>query len=92
VEICRHKLTPAHFQRAVNTAEPFTPDTAVQAGFLDEVIAERELPATAKATGERLAGINLTAHAATKLRTREHTLTALRAAIEADHAEFLAGV
>jgi len=47
---------------------------------------------TAQATARLLAGIDMAAHAATKLRTREHNLTAVRAAIEADQAEFLATV
>ena len=32
---CRHRLTPAHFDRAVVLAEPFSPEAAVDAGFLD---------------------------------------------------------
>jgi enoyl-CoA hydratase/carnithine racemase len=34
VEILRQRLTPAHFNRAALLAEPFSPDNAVQAGFL----------------------------------------------------------
>jgi len=38
VEICRQRLTPAHFNRAVVLAEVFSPDDAVAAGFLDRVV------------------------------------------------------
>lgn len=38
VEICRQRLAPAHFQRALNLAEPYTPDSAVEAGFLDSAV------------------------------------------------------
>jgi enoyl-CoA hydratase len=90
IEICRQRLTPSHFQRALNIAEPFTPDTAVAAGFLDTVVPESELIATARMTAGLMGDLDLSSHAATKLRTRQHTLTALRDAIEADQAEFAA--
>ena len=35
IEICRQRLTPAHFHRTVVLAEVFPPETAVDAGFLD---------------------------------------------------------
>lgn len=92
VEICRQKLTPTHFQRAVNLAEPFSPDTAVDAGFLDTVVPAAELLDTARTAAGLLGRLDLAAHAATKLRAREQTLAALRAAIDADHTEFLAAV
>jgi enoyl-CoA hydratase len=92
VEICRQRLTPAAFNRAVLLAEPFTPDSAVEAGFLDAVVPAADLLTTAQATASRLAGLDLRAHAATKRRAREGALTAVRAAIDADRAEFLAHV
>jgi enoyl-CoA hydratase len=92
IEICRPKLTPAHFQRALNLAEPYDPDSAVDAGFLDAVVPEPRLLPTAHDTAALLAGLDLAAHATTKLRTREHTLSALRAAIDGDQAELLATV
>lgn len=88
VEICRQKLPPTHLQRALNISEPYTPDTAVHAGFLDTIVPEGELIEAAQGAARRMADIDLAAHAATKLRTRENVLTALRAAIEADQAEF----
>ena len=39
IEIARHRLTPAHFYRSVVNAEIFSPAGAVEAGFLDEVVA-----------------------------------------------------
>jgi len=87
VEICRQRLAPAHFHRAVISAEIYSPTEAVTAGFLDRVVPGSELSREAQDAAARLAKLNMAAHAATKLRAREHTLRALRAAIEADDRE-----
>jgi enoyl-CoA hydratase len=84
VEICRQRLTPAHFQRTVINAEIFTPDEAVAAGYLDRVVAPDELDAAAREITAALAALDRATHTATKLRTREQALQAVRAAIEAD--------
>lgn len=88
VEICRQRLTPAHFNRAVILAEPFTPADAVTAGFLDRVVDPAELHHTARTTAEALGGLDLDAHAATKQRAREAALRAIREGIAADAASF----
>jgi enoyl-CoA hydratase len=90
VEICRQRLTPAAFNRAVLLAEPFSPDDAVTAGFLDRVVDASALHETAMTTARQLGGLDMHAHVSSKLRARDHALSALRAAIEADDAE-LAG-
>jgi enoyl-CoA hydratase len=84
VEICRQRLTPAHFNRAVVLAETFSPDEAVAAGFLDRVADAEDLMATARSLASDLAKLDLTAHAASKLRVRETALAAIRAGREAD--------
>lgn len=84
VEICRHRLTPPHFHRAVALAEVYTPEIAVDAGFLDRVVAPDDVHDAALTTATALGKLDLDAHAATKLRTREPALHALRAAIGAD--------
>ena len=38
VEICRQRLTPAHFSRATILAELYQPDSAIEAGFLDRAV------------------------------------------------------
>ena len=90
VEICRQRLTPAHFNRAVIISEVFSPEDAVAAGFLDRVVQASELRETAVSTAAVLAKLDMDAHAATKLRARDDALHALRAAIEADDADFSA--
>jgi enoyl-CoA hydratase len=90
VEICRQRLVPAHFSRAVLLAELYSPDTALDAGFLDRVVAAAELPAAAKEVAAALTKLDMQAHAASKLRARAQMLEALRYAIEADQADFRA--
>lgn len=86
VEICRQRLTPAAFNRAVILAETFTPDDAVAAGFLDEVVPTDRLEEGARTAAARFTQLNAEAHAASKLRARAHALEAIAVAIEADEA------
>jgi enoyl-CoA hydratase len=86
VEICRQRLAPSHFDRAVINAEIYAPDDAVAAGFLDRVVPGSELQEVARATAAGLARLDVGAHTATKVRARDHALKAIRAAIEADAA------
>jgi enoyl-CoA hydratase len=86
IEICRQRLGPAYLTRAVILAEVFSPDGAVAAGLLDRVVPETELRPAARTAAAALTGLDLAAHAATKLRVRRQTLTALRAAIADDDA------
>ncbi len=87
VEICRQRLTPSHFHRALSLAEVYSPAGAVEAGFLDEVVEQADLAATAHARAVQLLALDAAAHVATKLRTRAHALAALAAGRAADNAE-----
>lgn len=87
VEIVRQRLAPAYFNRAVTIAEPFSPDNAVEAGILDRVIAATELHDVARNTAIALSQLDMGAHAASKLRARQHALQAIRAGIDADYAD-----
>jgi enoyl-CoA hydratase len=87
VAILRHRLTPTHLDRAVMLAETFSPDGAVGAGLLDEVVDPSALAETANAAATRFAELDREAHAASKLRVRADTLDALRAAIDDEFAE-----
>jgi len=89
VEISRQRLTPAAFNRAVILAEPFAPnEDAVAAGFLDRVVPADELAEAAHSTAATLTGLDMDAHAASKLRARDPALRAIRAGIEADRGGF----
>jgi enoyl-CoA hydratase len=87
IEICRQRLAPAEFNRAVMLAENFSPEEAVTAGFLDRIVEPDDLKETARVVAELLSGLDGQAHRSTKQRARTHLLTDLRAAIEQDDAE-----
>ncbi|MGH7805522.1 MAG: crotonase/enoyl-CoA hydratase family protein [Candidatus Binatia bacterium] len=87
IAICRERLNPAVFTRATLLAEPFSPEEAVAAGFLDRAVPAAEVRATAKSVAAGLAKLDMTAHAASKLRARAEFLASFRAAIEADDAD-----
>jgi enoyl-CoA hydratase len=84
IEILRQRLSAAHFTRAALLAEPYTPDTAVEAGILDRVVPAAELMDAARASAEHAAALDLDAHAASKQRARGATVEAIRAAIDID--------
>lgn len=86
VEMCRQRLAPAHFQRAVVLAEMYAPEDAVAAGFLDRVVPAAELERAVREAAAQLGKLPVEVHAASKLRARDHALRAIRAAIEADTA------
>lgn len=92
IELCRQRLAPAHFHRAVVLAEVYSPDGAVAAGFLDAVVAPDNLEAAAADAGRRLAELHMTAHRLTKERARALSLERLRAAVEQDDAEMAGGL
>jgi enoyl-CoA hydratase len=88
IEIARQRLTPACFNRAVILAETFSPVNAVEAGFADRVVEAADVHDVARDVASAMTALDMRAHAASKLRLREQTLTAIRAAIDADVAAF----
>lgn len=82
IELARSRLTPSHFDRAVNSAVMYAPGDAVDAGFLDRVISPEQLQEAAFEAARELAGLNAEAHRATKLKSRAGLIDAVRAAIE----------
>jgi enoyl-CoA hydratase len=92
IEICRQRLAPTHFNRAINNAEIFSPEDAVVAGFLDRVVPPSDLLEFAGEIAAGLTKLNMPAHAASKLRSRRQALTAIHAAIESDDAAFRASL
>jgi enoyl-CoA hydratase len=88
VEICRQRLTPAHFTRAVILAEVFSPSDAVAAGFLDRTVEASDVHEVARSVAAQLATLDRHAHEATKRRARAQALSAIRSAIDADIAAY----
>jgi len=81
VEISRSRLTPMYLTRAVSNAEIFSPQQAVDAGFLDLAVPEATLMDTAVAEAERLVSLDFNAHHQTKLRVRSGVISAVQEAI-----------
>jgi enoyl-CoA hydratase len=90
VEICRQRLTPACFNRAVIHSEQFAPSDAVTAGFFDRVVPGAELMDVARNTALGLGKLPRDAFGATKQRARSQALQLVHAAIAADEAGFRA--
>jgi enoyl-CoA hydratase len=81
IELARARLTPSHFDRAVNSAAMYSPAEAVTAGFLDVVVGAEELQGAARQAAAELAGLNAEAHRLTKLKARAGVIAAVRAAV-----------
>ena len=90
MEICRQRLTPAHFNRATVLAEVFAPAGAVEAGFLDRVVEAADFDRELATVLAGIAQLDMTAHAATKLRVREQALAAIHEAIDLESASYAA--
>ena len=84
IELARDRLRKNFFNRSVINGEMFNPQQALEAGFLDAVVAPEELMNAAKAMATQMKKINMTAHKNTKLKTRKAFLETLDAAIELD--------
>ena len=84
IELARDRLSNSAFQRSVINGEMFNPAGALNAGFLDQVVAPEALLASAQAVAQQLKKVNMTAHRNTKLKVRKALLETLDAAIESD--------
>ncbi|WP_210559091.1 MULTISPECIES: crotonase/enoyl-CoA hydratase family protein [unclassified Pseudomonas] len=84
IELARDRLRRSAFHRSVINGEMFDPKSAVDAGFLDKVVAAEELQAAALAAARQLKKINMNAHKNTKLKVRKALLEALDNAIIQD--------
>ncbi|MBW0147119.1 crotonase/enoyl-CoA hydratase family protein [Marinobacter arenosus] len=84
IEIARHRLAPAHFYRSVINAEIYDPDGAVEAGFLDEVVAPSELMSRANELAQQFRKLNMRAHRETKVKAKSEYLDLLDRCIQQD--------
>ncbi|MDD8058469.1 crotonase/enoyl-CoA hydratase family protein [Shewanella metallivivens] len=84
IEIARNRIPINYLSRAVINAELFSPEAAINAGFLDLVVAPEQLMKSAHAVASQMQQLNMKAHHGTKLKERQHILAALDAAIEHD--------
>lgn len=82
--ITKHRLTPAAYNLAATTGRFFTPEDAVEAGFLDQVVPADDVLSVARDTAATLTKVDMPAHKATKLRVRAAALLELREAIDTE--------
>jgi enoyl-CoA hydratase len=84
IEIILQRVPMSHVTRAAITAEIYTPESAVAAGFLDHVVPADAVVAEAQERAKQLTGLHPVAFAETKHRVRGRALEALRDAIVKD--------
>jgi enoyl-CoA hydratase len=88
LEVMKLRLTPSAYQQAAGLAKTFFGETAVAAGWLDEIVLPEAVLDRAAEAAREFATLNQQAHAATKLRTRAEALTGIRGGIDGMAAEF----
>jgi len=82
VELARDRLSRRHLQAATGLARIYDPAGAIDAGFLDRVVAPEQVEREAIAEAQRLAELDPTAHHGTKRSLRGPTLALIRASLE----------
>jgi enoyl-CoA hydratase len=87
--VCRHRLAPPHFSRALLLAESYDPQGALQAGFLDRVVPTGQLLETARSVATELAKLDMKAHADTKERARAQLLRDMRTVSRTDFRDYV---
>lgn len=89
LEVLKLRLTRSAYQQAVGLAKPFFGESALRAGWIDEIdMPEMVLERAVEAAKEFAATLNPGAHRASKMRARQETLDAMRHAIDNVHTEF----
>ena len=80
----KHRLIPSAYQRAVNLSEYFDAESALQAGFFDQLVDPAELMTRAEALATELRGLDERAHKASKRRIRAALIRKIRLSIPLD--------
>jgi enoyl-CoA hydratase len=79
-----HRLDPAAYQRAVTLSEEFDPESALDAGFFDELAEPGDLSARAEALADKFRSLDARAHAASKRRIRASLIRKIRFSLPLD--------
>jgi enoyl-CoA hydratase len=83
-ELAHGRLSKRHLTSALVQATTYSPEGAVDAGFLDEVVDADALMDTVLAEAERLAALPVETYATNKQHIRAGSLAAMRTAIHAE--------
>jgi enoyl-CoA hydratase len=88
LEVCRRKLGPAQFHAATTLGIPFTPASALAAGFVDELVPRYAMQEAVQRHCADLLTLNTKSFAINKRRINAPVIQAMAVAIEADIAEW----
>ena len=80
----RHRLNPAAFQRAVTLSEYFDVESALRAGFFDELVDPANLESRAEGCAQAFKDLNPMAHTASKRRIRAALIRRIRFSVPLD--------
>src|ERR1700744_6062992 len=80
--VMKLRLTRSAYQQAAGLAKTFFGETAVAAGWVDEIVMPDMLLSRAEEAAREFATLKQHAHVGTKLRTRADALAAIRAGID----------
>ena len=83
-EVLRLRLNPAARERAVILSEEFSPEEALQVGFIDALVPVERLLDEARSKAAALLELDPAAHAISKKRLRADTLRNIRASLPLD--------
>jgi enoyl-CoA hydratase len=80
----RHRLNPAAFQRAVTLSHYFDPESALNAGFFDELVDAEKLMPRAEARADKFKELDPGSHRTSKRRIRAALIRKIRLSIPLD--------
>ncbi len=80
----RNRLNPAAFQRAVTLAEYFDPQSALEAGFFDELVDPAEVLSRARSLATGSLDLDAQAHKVSKRRIRKKLVRKIRFSVPLD--------
>ena len=81
IELAKARLNPAYLTRSFVQSELFSPEDAVQAGFLDRVEPAEAVMDTAMALARTLSELPASAYAKNKMDIRQSAIDAIRASL-----------
>jgi len=81
IQLAKARLNPAYLTRSFVQSEAFSPEEAVQAGFLDELAPADAVLETALATAKRLSELPVKTYAQNKLDIRRSAIDAIEASL-----------
>ncbi len=90
-EMARQRLSKRHFQRATTQGHLFSPEEAVDAGYLDRIVQPEAVFDEALAEAAGLAKLPQPAHALTKAAVRADAISYMRKTLEDDMKKMTTG-